>query len=422
MRYWHLNRPDMVISMPEPRVAVFTSAARNYLPKVRVLFDSLERHHPEWHRQLVLVEREVDVTDKALANAHSLRCVADLGIPRWEPWSFCHQLVELATAVKPFALKQLLASGEFDVVLYLDPDIAVFSPLDDILDSLAQASIVLSPHQLTPESTLGRVMDNEILSLRHGTYNLGFLGVSCDAVGEAFAEWWSQRLYLFCRDDPAQGLFTDQKWADLIPALFPAVGILRSPRHNVASWNLSERQLSHADDRYWIDGEPLGFYHFTSLSSDSHELMVAKNSDNPPALRQLIRWYRTQEDARKLDAGAGWTFAAYSDGALIPKQHRRAFRDSRELQLAHSDPYAARGLPIVFRDRPHLLKAPETDQQPVSALSTGFAVDQASFDGAKTLRLLTAALKDPGSLGKIAKQTVGVLGREGLQGVLRRLR
>jgi hypothetical protein len=166
----------------------------------------------------------------------------------------------------------------------------------------------------------------------------------------------------------------------------------------------------------------LGFYHFTSLSSDSHELMVAKNSDNPPALRQLIDWYRGQEDARKLGASVAWTFAAYSDGSMIPSAHRHAFRDSRELQLAHADPYEAQGLPAVFRDRPDALGPADSQRQAASPLSTGFAVDQALFDGAKTLRLIKLALQDPGALGKIAKQTVNVLGKEGLQGVLRRLR
>jgi hypothetical protein len=38
------------------RIHVFTSAAGNYLPKVKVLFDSLAVHHPEWQRHLLLVE------------------------------------------------------------------------------------------------------------------------------------------------------------------------------------------------------------------------------------------------------------------------------------------------------------------------------------------------------------------------------
>ena len=39
------------------RIHVFTSAAGNYLPKVKVLFDSLAEHHPEWQRHLLLVSQ-----------------------------------------------------------------------------------------------------------------------------------------------------------------------------------------------------------------------------------------------------------------------------------------------------------------------------------------------------------------------------
>jgi hypothetical protein len=392
------------------------------LPKVRILFDSIEQHHPEWHRQLVLAERSIEPGDLELANAHSAQSLSDLEIPDWEPWSFCHRLVELATAIKPFALKQLLTKGESDRVIYLDPDTAVFSRLDDVLQGLEESSILLSPHQLTPESTLGRVIDNEISSLNRGIYNLGFLGVAGDPVGEAFAEWWSQRLYFFCRDDLPNGLFTDQKWADLIPALFPAVAVMRSSRLNVASWNLSERKFSEAEGAYLVDGSPLGFYHFTSVSSDSHELMMAKNSDSPPAVRRLLAWYRERERSLGQHARPDWSFATYSDGTPIEDQHRAAFRDSRALQLKYGNPYDAGGLLSEIMERPTLLESENPAEWMNRRVSPGYAVHQGLFDRGQVLRLLRAAFSDPASMAKISKKAINVLSREGIRGVVRRLR
>ena len=37
-------------------VHVFTSAAFNYIPKVRMLFHSLRKYHPEWRLHLVLAD------------------------------------------------------------------------------------------------------------------------------------------------------------------------------------------------------------------------------------------------------------------------------------------------------------------------------------------------------------------------------
>ena len=109
-------------------------------------------------------------------------------------------------------------------------------------------------------------MDNEIAALKHGTYNLGFLAVAATDMGRAFAGWWADRCYHFCRDEIPHGLFTDQRWIDLVPGFFPGTCILRSSRLNVASWNLSTRRLSGTvPGGILVDGEPLGFYHFTGF-------------------------------------------------------------------------------------------------------------------------------------------------------------
>ena len=111
------------------RIHVFTSAAGNYLPKVKVLFDSLAEHHPEWQRHLLLVEDWPDSELASVALEAEIHQPRDLDIPDWRPWAFCHSMVELCTAVKPFMLKQLLARHDCDAVVSLDPDIWVFSAL-----------------------------------------------------------------------------------------------------------------------------------------------------------------------------------------------------------------------------------------------------------------------------------------------------
>ena len=131
------------------RIHVFTSAAGNYLPKVKVLFDSLAVHHPEWQRHLLLVEDWPEAQCAAVALDAELHQPRDLDIPDWRPWAFCHSMVELCTAVKPFMLKQLLAREDCDAVVYLDPDICVFSVLSDVVAALNNHAILLTPHQLS---------------------------------------------------------------------------------------------------------------------------------------------------------------------------------------------------------------------------------------------------------------------------------
>ena len=86
-------------------------------------------------------------------------------------------------------------------------------------------------------------------------HNLGHLFVRPDQQGLAFADWWAARLDDHCFDDRQHGLSTDQRWIDLVPALFEGVRVLRSPALDVASWNLSGRHIRQTQPRF--RGRPL---------------------------------------------------------------------------------------------------------------------------------------------------------------------
>src|SRR6185312_7550583 len=168
------------------------------------------------------------------------------------------------TAIKPFALGHLLRLPGCETVLYFDPDMVLFSRVDDILTALSQQTIALTPHQNKPEQTLDAILDNEVASLKHGIFNLGFIGVRNTDEGRRFTDWWADRTYRLCRADVPNGLFTDQKWINFAPVFFEGVAIIKSSRHNVATWNLTTRRLTgNFDAGFTVDGEPLGFYHFT---------------------------------------------------------------------------------------------------------------------------------------------------------------
>jgi len=182
-------------------IHIFTSAAFNYMPKVRMLFQSLRRLHPEWRLHLALADELRPNFDLSEEPFDEVMEAVDLNIPGWRGWAFCHTIVELATAIKPFMLAHLLKQPGCKKVIYLDPDIVTFSRLDDIVEALDSANVVLTPHQTKPEQSLTAVMDNEICSLKHGVYNLGFIAVSGTEIGHEFADWWSKRVYHFCRAD-----------------------------------------------------------------------------------------------------------------------------------------------------------------------------------------------------------------------------
>lgn len=229
--------------MPET-LHIFTSAAVNYLPKVRILCRSLKRHHPEATIHLALADLRPGWLSARGEPFDHILDIAELQIPNWRPWSFSHNIVELSTAIKPFALRHLLRQPGTGTVLYFDPDMVLFSRVDDILATLQGANLALTPHQVTPERTLGAILDNEVASLKHGIFNLGFIGVRNTEEARRFADWWADRVYRLCRAEVESGLFTDQKWINFAPVFFDGVAIVKSSRHNVATWNLTTRRVT----------------------------------------------------------------------------------------------------------------------------------------------------------------------------------
>lgn len=414
------------------KIHVYTSAAFNYIPKVRMLFESLRRHHPEFVLHLALADKIAPGIDLSAEPFDEIHPVEELGIPNLQRWIFCHRIVELATAIKPFALQKLLARDDCEAVLYMDPDTVAFSRLDDVVATLRERSIVLTPHLTMPEQSIEAVMDNEISCLKHGIYNLGFVGVKADMQGREFAQWWGERIYRFCRDDIPNGLFTDQRWIDLVPAFFDNFGILRSPRLNVATWNLRRRILEGSlENGLRVNGEPLGFYHFTGFDSGAHKVMADKNAQGNATVKALVQWYldETLKLAKDPLAKVRWAYSDFSDGTPIQPAQRIVYRDRQDIQHAFADPFdSASGYLKWWREKapleyPELFDTDKHADQ-LARLSRHLQPGCSPESGCTTLKAPNLTGADAGTLPMpltLLQRVWGVYQREGLQGIIRRL-
>lgn len=325
------------------RIAAFTSFSFSYVNRARVLAQSVKRHHPDWSLTAVIVDRPPPgfTFDPAAEPFDRVLSADEVIAERGPAWLYCHNVIEACTAVKGPVLCRLL-SEDVDGVVYLDPDIAVFAELEPVVAALRDASITLTPHQVEPNVGARAIRDNELTSLRLGAYNLGFLAVRADPTGRAFAEWWAGRLAEMCYDEPAEGLFVDQKWCDLIPCLFERVAILRDRGLNVASWNLSRRRVAFdAAGEPTVDGVPLRFFHFTKLGP-AGEAMTRRYAGDNLEVHELWAWYaREVEFASDAAIPEGWwAFSTYDDGTPIAQAERALYRRRRDLQSAFLQPFA----------------------------------------------------------------------------------
>jgi glycosyltransferase involved in cell wall biosynthesis/SAM-dependent methyltransferase len=274
-------------------LAFFTICSKNFLAYARTLHDSLLTHYQGVPFFVALCDR-LDGSIDVAQEPFEIIEVDRLAIPDVEEMAQRYNITEFNTAIKPFVFKHLFTERNFSSVVYLDPDILVidrFVEIDRLLENGAEA--ILTPHILEPAEH-AEMHDQRLLL--YGTYNLGFLVLRNTAQVRKIVDWWARRLRFHCVIKLEEGLFTDQKWAELFPAFIPATRILHHPGYNVAYWNLPQRCVRLRDGRWLVNDQPLRFVHFSGHNLDDHRMFSRHNNEvtlgNIGDLKLLVKEYR----------------------------------------------------------------------------------------------------------------------------------
>lgn len=307
----------------------YTSICANYFGKALTLAASLKQAHPNSRFVIGLVERDIPPAfDSVNFPAVDEVILARELMPddRFEAWVFRYSIVEAATAIKGILLKYLYESHpSIDRFVYLDPDTFVYSPLHELFTLLDSVPIIVTPHLEVPGN-----LEMELSALRHGVFNLGFLAVHRHSETERFIDWWVARLDFACYDDIPNGIFTDQKWINLVPCFFD-VKVLREPGYNFATWSLMDRKLSrNATGTYLVNGQPLRFAHFSGFDSNMfHRCVALWAKDNQPLLEAFASEYGDMCDANQAQAfrSIPWSYRHFLKGGSIWRSARIVWRE-----------------------------------------------------------------------------------------------
>lgn len=272
--------------------AVVTIISKNYLPFARTLYKSTKSKNKNVDFFAFIVDEDKSRLD---ISGMQIICTDMISIRNYKQRAMYFDITELNTSVKPDVILHFLENG-YQSVIYLDPDIKVFYSLDSIF-SLLESGIydfVLTPHITTPIPD--QLFPTEVDILKTGAYNLGFIGVGTGGI--SIIRWWSNRLENLGFNDTASGLFTDQKWIDLLPGLSDNVFIERGKGFNMAYWNLHERRLEEENCLYTIDHKPLVFFHFSGLDIENpaniSRYQNRSNFFNRPDMVEIFNDYVTE--------------------------------------------------------------------------------------------------------------------------------
>lgn len=318
----------------------FTICARNYLGLATTLMGSLKKVHPDGKFTIWLLDYEPNLP---VLEGVRFRDIKEIIHDKFIELMIRYNVVELASAVKPACLSQHLKENA-DIVLFLDPDIYVFEPLTDAITLLETHDIVLTPHVLRPILHDGKKPD-DLDILKEGIYNLGFIAIRKSNAAEELLTWWWRWLQTHCYADVSMGVFTDQKWINMVPIFFPKTAILRHPGYNLAYWNLAERSLIETDETILVDGESLVFFHYsgfdpkepTLLSKNQNRISVKEKTP----LAKLLTFYakKVMESGYKTYSQIPIPELRFDNGVVFDKVHRQLLIMAKQS-----------GLPFYFKD------------------------------------------------------------------------
>jgi hypothetical protein len=272
----------------------FTICSINYLGQAIALKESFLKHNPNYEFKIGLCDR----LDKANVEINGIDIVEvhTIGIEPFQEMYDRYDITELNTAIKPFFFDYFFEKENFDIVLYIDPDILVFKAFDIVEQNLAKSDILLTPHFYTP------IFDDKTLTEQqmfvNGIYNLGFLGLKKSINARKMLDWWMKKLEKECYMDIQNGMFVDQLYCNMVPLYFDGVLIEKYPGLNIAYWNLHERQVTQQNGEYFVNGVPLVFFHFSGINiEDKNNISKWQNRfdlENRPDLLPIFNLYRAK--------------------------------------------------------------------------------------------------------------------------------
>jgi hypothetical protein len=277
----------------------FTICSNNYLAQARILITTLLEHNPDYKFILGLVDKKSLLLDYNFDNRLEVIEVDELDLNEHYDIYAKYNIIELNTSVKPSYFKRIKQlHPKAALIIYLDPDIAIFGKLSEIEIAAETKSILLTPHILTPID-LDEHEPSENTFLNYGIYNLGFIALAFwDKQVYAMLDWWEQRTLSLGFDRVCDGIFVDQLWINLVPVYYENVKIICNPGVNMAPWNLHERKLSKdSNGKYKVNiNFDLIFYHFSNYSYSQPDLISKYYNrysfQNHSDLLSLYAWYQ----------------------------------------------------------------------------------------------------------------------------------
>lgn len=340
---------------------VFTIVAKNYIGLAQILESSLNAHNEDTDFFILVADDFSDNLDKDNLPPNILiaRNILDIANHQWIDMSFKYDLTEFCTSIKPASFLYFIEKTEYEKIIYLDPDIYIYSSLSPIYEILENHSIVLTPHITTiKDSYEGDLPESNLMG--SGVFNLGFCGIKKTTTSKKMLSWWHDRLQDKCYIDAYNFYFTDQKWMDFLPCYFTSdeLHISHHLGMNIAPWNFFEREIFIENQEIKVRNRqkilqnndyPVIFVHYSGYNYiEMKKGNVVQNNilniKDYEDIKLLTNVYgkAVYENRKTFDSyiTEKYSFGIFENGETITKFHRRMYRSLVNRGMLFENPFS----------------------------------------------------------------------------------
>lgn len=245
----------------------------NFLPRGLALYYSLKRYHNNFTFYILTFDIETyDNLSKLKEENIKLISIDDYNshfntsIDRFEDKKQYY-----FTATPNLCLFLIEKHPEIDILLYLDADVYVYNSLESLYDEFSDSSVGFCPHRLHPLISL--------YAKSYGKYNVGVNLFRNSETGLKCLRDWKSDCDNWYPDRPGYPLkfFSDQIFLDSWPEKYDGVKIIENIGVNVCHWNAANYRFTKHNDKYFVNGEPLMIYHFSSLRKEAENVWSANS-------------------------------------------------------------------------------------------------------------------------------------------------
>ena len=323
--------------------AIFTIVAKNYIGLAQILGKSVKKHHSDVDFFIFVADETNQLDIKQIDGILFAKHILMYNESEWIDMSFKYDITEFCTSIKP-ACFQYFISCKYEKIVYLDPDVFVFSSMQPIFDILDKYDMALTP-QICGIHKFYNGEHPEWAMNVNGIFNLGFCAVKNSVLIQNVVEWWRIRLVDNCFADRSAGNFTDQKWMDWMPAILGNnhLFVCSHLGMNVAPWNFFEREIFKKESKLYVryrdkndvKGEvPLIFFHFAGydysklINGIIHRKRL-ENLSNYPDMMLAINIYKDalveNKDLFNCYLKERYSYGNFNNGDRIDRFHRRLY-------------------------------------------------------------------------------------------------